>query len=109
MSAGRLSVVQQVHHQEAPTGGAVHVLCPPLQAGNSMKQPLCAVRPVTQPRTQPGPASNIPVFYPDNSEIENLNVPPVTGWTHTHTQPAPWQLCWCNLSSASQSEFQTTS
>ena len=58
MSAGRLSVEQQVHHQEAPAGGAVHVSCPPLQAGNSMKQPLCAVRPVIQPRTQPGPASN---------------------------------------------------
>ena len=41
-----------------------------------MKQPLCAVRPVTQPLTQPGPVSNIPVFYPDDSEIENLDVPP---------------------------------
>ena len=29
MSARRLSVVQQVHHQEAPTGGAVYVSCPP--------------------------------------------------------------------------------
>ena len=85
MSAGRFSVIQQVHHQEAPTGAAVHVSCPPLQAGNGMKQPLWPVRPVTQPRTQPGPASNIPVFYPDDSEIENLNVPADTGWTHTHT------------------------
>ena len=33
MSARRLSVVQQVHHHEALAGGAVHVLCPPLQAG----------------------------------------------------------------------------
>jgi hypothetical protein len=32
MSAGRLSVVQQAHRWKAPTGGAVHVSCPPLQA-----------------------------------------------------------------------------
>ena len=49
MSAVRLSVVQQVHHQEAPTGGAVHVSCPPLQAGNRMKQPLWPVRPDPAP------------------------------------------------------------
>ena len=43
MSAGRLSAAQQVHHQEALMGGAVHVSCPPLQARNSMTQALCTV------------------------------------------------------------------
>ena len=32
-AAGRLSAVQEVHGQQAPTGGAVHLSCPPLQAG----------------------------------------------------------------------------
>ena len=32
MSGSRLSAVQRVHRWKAPTGGAVHVSCPPLQA-----------------------------------------------------------------------------
>ena len=81
MSARRLSVVQQVHHQEAPTGGAVHVSCPP--AGRKQYE----TAPVRCPSRTPypaRPASNIPVFYPDDSEIENLDVPPVTN-TQIHT------------------------
>ena len=50
-----------------------------------MKQALCTVPSVPLPRAQSEPASNIPAYYPDDSEIENLDVPPVTGWTHTHT------------------------
>eukprot|EP00670_Eutreptiella_braarudii_P007640 CAMPEP_0174343826 /NCGR_PEP_ID=MMETSP0810-20121108/27285_1 /TAXON_ID=73025 ORGANISM="Eutreptiella gymnastica-like, Strain CCMP1594" /NCGR_SAMPLE_ID=MMETSP0810 /ASSEMBLY_ACC=CAM_ASM_000659 /LENGTH=45 /DNA_ID= /DNA_START= /DNA_END= /DNA_ORIENTATION= len=45
-----------------------------------MKQALCTVPSVPLPRAQSEPASNSPVYYPDDSEIENQEVPPVTGW-----------------------------
>ena len=31
------------------------------------------------------------------------------GHTHTHTQPAPWHLCWRSVSRAPHSEFHTIS
>ena len=52
-----------------------------------MKQALCTVPSVPLPRAQSEPASNSPVYYPDDSEIENQEVPPVTKWTHTHSLP----------------------
>ena len=52
-----------------------------------MRQALRTVPSVPVPRTQSVPAGNSPVYYPDDSEIENLDVPPVTGWTHTHNLP----------------------
>ena len=52
-----------------------------------MKQALCTVPSVPLPHAQSEPASNSPMYYPDDSEIENQEVPPITGWTHTHSLP----------------------
>ena len=89
MSARRLSVGPQVHHQEAPTGGAVHVSCPPRQAGKQKNTSACVLSRLPPcPDARQAPASTSLLFHQDNSEIENLYAPAVTG---THTQTAcPW-------------------
>ena len=74
-AARRLSVVQQVHGQQAPTGGAVHLSCPPLQAGIQGHAKACAPPP-------PPPHTHWRTTKQERS----------TTHTHTHTQQQLWAI-----------------
>ena len=91
-AAGRLSVIQQVHGQQAPTGGAVHLSCPPLQAGVQGHAKACAPG---GPSPRPAPSVPAPLFPCTIRTIRELitckNHPSPGGTrththTHTHTQ-----------------------
>ena len=99
--ARRLSVVQQAHAQQAPTGGAVHLSCPPLQAGIQGHAKACAPG---SPSPRPAPSVPAPLFPCTIRTIRELvtckNHPSPGGHTHTfcplaalthphtHTDPA---------------------
>ena len=83
-AAGRLSVVQQVHGQQAPTRGAVHLSCPPLQAGKQGHAKACAPG---SPSPHPAPSVPAPQFPCTIRTIRELvtckNHPSPGGHTHT--------------------------
>ena len=66
-------------------GGAVHVLCPPLQAGKQKEVSTCVLSTLPPcPVTGQVPVATSLPFHQDESEIENLYHPLLGGHTHTH-------------------------